>query len=355
MTVENGSNGVQEKNGQRQLWQGVGLLMGLGASVAGYSLFHEPMNIHLEELTLKLPQARGCLPTQGLRILHLSDTHFRGLAWRERAKIERVLRLTENLEYDLLVHTGDFWHEETGLANLLELLDRLPRPRLGGFGVYGNHDYVCYSHSDMLARNWERYQKHNGKAFNGNGHTPTLWENAQEFYQFAKFFMNRPFELMRTHFNNRELLQQALAAKNMEILYNRTVHLQHQVGQPDGVDLYIAGIDDVSEGWPDVTHTLTDVPADKPVLLLSHNPDILNDPATQRADVMLSGHTHGGQIVLPWLGALHTHSEQLTRREPAGYMRRGRTQIYISRGVGEGIPLRFGARPQIALITLTAE
>jgi predicted MPP superfamily phosphohydrolase len=71
--------------------------------------------------------------------------------------------------------------------------------------------------------------------------------------------------------------------------------------------------------------------------------------------LILAGHTHGGQVVLPFIGAAHTHSEHLQRREAAGYMMRDQTQVYVSRGIGEGIPLRFGARPQIALITVVGE
>jgi predicted MPP superfamily phosphohydrolase len=347
--LEQLTNRIDSKT-QKQLAGGLGMLMGVGAGLAGYSILHEPLNVHLEELTIHLPKAQGSLPAGGLRILHLSDTHFRGLGWREKAKIERIRRLTAGLTYDLLVHTGDFWHEETGLQNLLLLLDVLPRPRLGGYGVFGNHDHVCYSHSDMLARNWDRYRQANGKT--SNGHTPSLTEQVREFYHFAHYFMNRPFVLKRVHFNNKELLRRALADKGVEILHNRTVHVLDKPGQPGGVDFYLAGVDDVSEGWPDIGKALERVPADRPLLMLSHNPDILAWPGIERADVVLSGHTHGGQIVLPWLGAVHTHSDHLPRREASGRLQRGDTQVYVTRGVGEGIPLRFGARPQIGLITL---
>jgi predicted MPP superfamily phosphohydrolase len=87
-------------------------------------------------------------------------------------------------------------------------------------------------------------------------------------------------------------------------------------------------------------------------LLLSHNPDILLEPGIEQADLILAGHTHGGQIVLPWLGAANTNSDYLPRHEVSGYLQRGKTQVYISRGVGEGIPIRLGASPQIALITV---
>lgn len=340
-----------DRKTQKQLISGLGMLVGVGASLAGYSVLHEPLNIDMEEFTMRLPHARGHLPARGLRILHLSDTHFRGMNWRERGKIERIRRLTQGLEYDLLIHTGDFWHEETGLHNLLALMDALPRPRLGGYGVWGNHDYVCYSHSDMLALTWERYQQDNGHE--NNGHAPTMAARMRDMVQFAQYFLNKPFVLKRTHFNNKELLRRALADKGINILRNRAVHLCDRPGKPDGVDLYLAGVDDLTEGWPDIPQALADVPNGKPTILLSHNPDVLKQRETQRADVVLSGHTHGGQIVLPWVGPVHTHSEHLNRSKAAGRLQQGKTQVYITRGVGEGIPLRFGARPQIALITIT--
>jgi predicted MPP superfamily phosphohydrolase len=76
------------------------------------------------------------------------------------------------------------------------------------------------------------------------------------------------------------------------------------------------------------------------------------EPGVEQADLVLSGHTHGGQVVLPLVGAAHTQTLHLHRKEVSGYLRRGKTQVYITRGVGEGIPLRLGAAPQITLITL---
>jgi hypothetical protein len=98
---------------------------------------------------------------------------------------------------------------------------------------------------------------------------------------------------------------------------------------------------------------LRDVQIGAPVVLLSHNPDILASPQIDRVDLVLAGHTHGGQIRLPLWGPAHTQTEHLARAEVSGYFQRGRTHVYITRGVGEGIPLRFGAGPQIALITVS--
>lgn len=353
---------LQDRKVQAQLLGGLGLLTGIGAGLASYAVLHEPLNVCLEKLTIRLPNAKGRLPRAGLRILQLSDTHFQGIDWREQAKIERIRQLTHGLEYDLLVHTGDFWHNEVGLENILLLLESIPRPRLGGYGVFGNHDYVCYSHSDMFTRNWMRYQLRVGRHLNGKPinkallrRLATMLNNAREFYRFAEFFMNMPFDLKRIHFNDVERLRQALAGRGIEVLHNQSLQLRHHPGQSDGVDIHLAGVDDVTEGTPDLLQTLRELPTGEPNILLSHNPDILEEPDSRRADLILAGHTHGGQIVLPWLGAAHTHSEHLKRREASGYMRRDNTQVYVSRGIGEGIPLRFGARPQIALITVVGE
>lgn len=358
MTVNGTSKGLpallQDKTLQKQVLGGIGLLTGLGAGLASYAILQEPFNVILERLTIRIPHAKGRLPSAGLRILHLSDTHFQGIDWRERAKIDSIRRLTAKLEYDLLIHTGDFWHNETGLENITRLLASITPPRLGSYGVFGNHDYVCYSHSEMLSRSWERYQLREGHSRHGHQThgLVALYENMRELYRFAHYFMNMPFDLKRVRFNDIDQLKLALAERNMQVLHNQAIHLRHKPGQSDGVDLYLAGIDDLAEGTPDLQAALGAIDDAEPNLLLSHNPDVLEESISRRANLILAGHTHGGQIVLPWLGAAHTHSEHLRRHEAAGYMWRDQTQVYVSRGIGEGIPLRFGARPQIALITV---
>jgi len=345
----------QDRNLQWQLLSGLGLLSSLGAGLASYAILREPFNICLERLTLRLPNAKGRLPSAGLRILHLSDTHFQGIDWRERAKIDRIRKLTDGLDYDLLIHTGDFWHTESGLENLLLLLDAVPKPRLAGYGVLGNHDYVCYSHSDMLTRNWNRYQSHKDKRhYFSRRHVATVMDNAFEFYRFAQFVLTMPFELKRVHFNDVNSLSKKMADCGIEILHNRSLHLHHDLGRRGTLDLHLAGVDDVTEGTPDLGQALGGLSSQEPTILLSHNPDILEESDSRRAHIILAGHTHGGQVVLPFIGAAHTHSEHLARRQASGYMVRDQTQVYVSRGIGEGIPLRFCAPPQIALITVMA-
>lgn len=338
----------RDERSRAGLLSGAGLLAGLGAGVAGYAVLREPLNVRMDQLTLRLRQASGRIPPGGLRVLHLSDTHFQGEHWREQPKIESIRRACAGLEYDLLVHTGDFLHTDAGLPNVLDLLDSLPKPKLGAYAVFGNHDYTVYSHSEMFSRAWTKYCEIQ------RGHTPvgrgsSLAAQVRTLVDFGRYFANSPLDLKRTGQNNVAALEEALAARNIVTLHNRVTRLTHAQA---GVDLYIAGVEDVTEAAPDVRAALDGVPHDAPTLLLSHNPDILADPAIEQVDVILSGHTHGGQIVLPWIGAAHTQSQYLSRSEVSGYLRRGNTQIYITRGIGEGIPLRFGASPQITLITL---
>ncbi len=342
----------QDARFRQQLWNGMGILAGLGAGVASYALFHEPLHVRLDRLTIRLPGAQKCLPRQGLRILHISDTHYQGRNWREQAKTESIQRLCRGLEYDLFVHTGDFLHHDDGLPNLMDLLDRLPPPRLGGYAVFGNHDYSRYSHRTLLSQSWQNYCA----AIQRNGHEGRRRHQAlasmAELVRFGRFFLDTPLDMKRSGRNDVSRLEQVLTSRNIHVLHNRFVHLTHRVGRADGVDLYISGVDDVVEGKPDLQQALGGIPDDAPVLLLSHNPDILAEPESARADVILAGHTHGLPIVLPWLGAAHTQSLHLSRHQVSGYLQRGKTHVYITRGVGEGIPIRLGARPQVTFITL---
>jgi predicted MPP superfamily phosphohydrolase len=120
---------------------------------------------------------------------------------------------------------------------------------------------------------------------------------------------------------------------------------------PDG-DVWFAGVDDAMESRADLARAFEGVPSGAPLILLAHNPDIWLQCGIDRADLVLSGHTHGGQIQLPIIGAVHTQGTHLTRHRPAGWFERGRSRMFVSRGLGESIPLRLGARPQAALIRL---
>jgi predicted MPP superfamily phosphohydrolase len=355
-TAQQAPISLPDSSTRKQTLQTLGLLAGLGAGLsagfASYAFFHEPLRVHLDRLTIRLPGTSGCLPAEGIHVLQLSDTHFGGHDWREHAKIESIRRACANLHYDLLVHTGDFLQTDSGLDNVISLFDSLPAPRLGAFAVLGNHDYTTYSHHEMFKRGWNNFCRDNPEATTSASTYHRTWARSVRFAHFIRYMLDRPLDLERVGYNDVDRLAATLGARDIQLLTNRHVRLVHDDGPAGRVDLYIAGVDDVSEGVPSLRRALDGIPGHAPTLLLSHNPDILLAPGVDRADVVLSGHTHGGQIVLPLLGAAHTHSDYLHRRAASGYLPRGKTHLYVSRGIGEGIPLRFGAAPEIALITI---
>ena len=138
--------------------------------------------------------------------------------------------------------------------------------------------------------------------------------------------------------NDVPALLAALAAQGIQPLVNRNVHLV-----ADGLDLWVAGVDDLGNGKPDLPAALAGVPADAPLLLLAHNPDIWLQARAHRADLILSGHTHGGQIRLPLLGSVYRQGTHLGRQRAAGWFEQGQARMFVSRGLGESFPLRLGA------------
>lgn len=118
--------------------------------------------------------------------------------------------------------------------------------------------------------------------------------------------------------------------------------------------LWIAGADDNWWGVTRVTEAFARIPPGAPALYLVHNPDAWVD-APSRALLTLAGHTHGGQIVLPWLGAPATATDAGGKWLHGLIEERGRRMI-VSAGLGASfLPLRIGTRPEIVLVTLRGE
>ena len=346
--------GLRDGDGRRRapvLWAGLGAVAGLGAALGGYAFLYEPFDVRTERLAVRLLRDKAGVPAEGLNILHLSDTHFRGADRREHAKIEQVRRATAGEEIDLLIHTGDFLHKDSGLDNVLGLIDSIPKPRLGAYAVTGNHDHVFYNMRRAPLYSWRLFRAQ--EAENGASSGARCASEATEYsraglcdlFRFGRYLLSNRFDAEPAGVNDICRLRRALEDRGMQFLDNRAVRL-------GATDVYLVGIEDLMEGEPDLHGSLAGVPQDAPTVLLSHNPDIIEASAAARADLILAGHTHGGQIVLPLIGPTYTQTEQLSRGEASGYSRRGRTQVYVHRGLGEGVPVRFGAPPHVTFIRL---
>ncbi len=141
---------------------------------------------------------------------------------------------------------------------------------------------------------------------------------------------------------------QAYRQIGVDILIN-----EHRVIRRDGAAVILAGIDDHGQGKPSITAALDGADRDLPTILLSHNPDEAEHvPQNVHVDVMLCGHTHGGQIV-PFGKPILTQTSH--RRYWTGWVEGPRCRVYINRGVGfVGLPIRLNCRPEIPIFKLAA-
>jgi predicted MPP superfamily phosphohydrolase len=149
------------------------------------------------------------------------------------------------------------------------------------------------------------------------------------------------------HSTDGALTRAALRRRGIEVLTNQNTELRR------GADvLQLAGVDDWGWGQADFARAMRGVDTGRPSLLLSHEPMALDVPETRGVSLILSGHTHGGQINLPFVGAPAAYVWEHLKYLRGTYESEG-TQLYVSRGTGViGVPIRLGARPEVAVIRL---
>lgn len=122
------------------------------------------------------------------------------------------------------------------------------------------------------------------------------------------------------------------------------------VAVPAG-ELWFAGIDDAILGRPDLDHAFHQIPADAPAILLWHEPDLAKEAAPYGAFLQLSGHSHGGQVRIPFVGAIS--APVLGRRFVQGRFEIGDMTLYVSNGIGVyRPPVRLNCPPEVTLIHL---
>lgn len=242
------------------------------------------------ELTRPRIHLRGLHPSlEGLRIALLTDLHAGN--GTPLSLIRRACRMAMAERPHLVALTGDFAADDAGeFGRVLDALAGLSAP-LGVYAVPGNHDHIV-----------------------GIG----VWHRQ-----------------VRAHPRIRDLTNAAVVRR---------------VG---GARLCVAGVDDLSEGAPRLV--LPPPEARDFTLLLAHDPDQAERARRgyDRVDLVLSGHTHGGQVRLPGVGALRNPARRDDLYDE-GLRRRPWTQVYVSRGVGTvHLPVRFLCRPEVAVLELT--
>lgn len=141
-------------------------------------------------------------------------------------------------------------------------------------------------------------------------------------------------------------IAEVLQSHGISVLRNRSFPLER-----GGARLWLGGLDDVLEGKYDLKLTLKGIPRPEPVVLLVHEPDYAS--YVRGVDLQLSGHSHGGQIRLPLLGA--PILPVMGRAYPQGLRRIGSLTLYTNVGIGTiWVPMRLNCPPEVTLITLRA-
>ncbi|KGK91552.1 phosphoesterase [Desulfosporosinus sp. HMP52] len=262
-----------------------------GAGVLGWAEF-DTLSLKLQKWDLSYPTLP--LALEGKTICQLSDLHLESL----RISPEKIQQSVMSQKPDLLVITGDIISTRTDLDKLAPYLSGLTAP-FGNYVVMGNNDYSHLSRTLL-----KRY--------------------LQEFETLGWI----------------PLLNDAVFLKQL--------------------DLWVIGIDDPATAHDEVDlayqkllsaqSTLTNSPFR---LALAHSSDCLDDVAKHGADLLLTGHTHGGQIRLPGFGPLITNTYLGDLGFYEGYHVINGVPLYINTGIGESmIPLRFNVPPEIAFFTL---
>ncbi len=262
-------------------------------SIAVDSALLEPNDPHLIELAL--PIKRLPVAWDGLRIAQLSDFHYDDDF--SVVPLRKAVAVVDRLYPDLVLLTGDFVTAPAFSTNkkkaaavvepCAQLLAQL-KAKIGIFACLGNHD--------------------------------------------ASTDPNRIVSVLQAH--------------GIKTLRNQADPLEK-----DGKRLWLAGTDDVLEGSADMDITLKKVPASEPILLMAHEPDFATHVARYPVDLQLSGHSHGGQVRVPFMGA--PVLPKLGMKYPKGLYRVGGLTLYTNAGIGTvRLPIRFCCPPEITLLTL---
>ena len=272
------------------------LIVAATLATAGAAFYSNDIARHEIEVTHPTFFIKNLPPAfNGFRIAQISDLHLE--EFTEDYFLRRVVDHVNDLAPDMVLVTGDFISRGplTPLVSFQaagrcgELLSRLKCPIR--YGILGNHDAAVSS-------------------------------------QAVRFHMED---------------------NGLPMLVNQSTRIER-----NGEHIFLAGLDDTEFGKPDLDATLPSAP-DAPVILLVHEPDyadvVVTHKRAKEIDLILSGHTHGGQVRLPFLGPLALPPNG--KLYPEGHFQVGTSQLYVNRGIGTvGVPFRLNCPPEITLSTL---
>ncbi len=189
--------------------------------------------------------------------------------------------------------------------------------------------------------------------------TGDLLDHSTAFIPEAIAFLSKlrapfgQFAVLGNHdaFGNRRAVTNGLAQAGFHVLDNKNVALTK-----GKTPIYMAGVDDPWVGNPNINRALKGIPDGSCTVLLAHEPDFADEYTRYPVDLQLSGHSHGGQVRIPFIGALYTPPYGSKYTNGLYHVPNSNLQVYTTRGVGmTRIPVRFNCRPELTVITLKAQ
>jgi len=260
----------------------------VGASLSGglYSYCVEPYWLKIERHKLSFDKKFN--PPSGLTIAHLTDMHRSGIV--PDSYLQECVRKTNALKPDLVLLTGDYitWDKKWAVS-LKEILGTL-QGRLGVFASLGNHD----------GGDWAGFSS--------------------------------------------DAVRESLEDAGIHVLMNESIKLSF-----DDVPVTVVGLGDLWAGDFDAETAFDNVDSDCFAIALSHNPDTVSKICNYSSNLVLCGHTHGGQVRLPLIGALDIVPYHKIRYDLGLFDIRG-TKLYVNRGIGTAmLPIRMLCPPEITL------
>ncbi len=245
---------------------------------------------HLKLTYLEITVPGLSADLSGLKVLHISDLHFG--AGSELAS--ELPELVANVPHDLALYTGDFIENGDSIKGLERILERMPRVT-AAYAVLGNHDHTAFGDE-------------------------------------CDVDMVRP-------------LCAVLHAMGIDVLTNSARPVFNET-------LFVVGVDDPSSERDNLDEAMRIVPPGACYLLLAHSPDVILNLGPYRPGLILSGHTHGGQVRLPLFGPVFNLSK-LPRDQLMGIHNHDGVLFFVTRGIGySSFNLRLWCPPEVVLITL---
>lgn len=266
-------------------------IIGIGTGGFYYAREIEPNFLDLQTLSI----THSLIPKgfNGVKLIQFSDTHL-GFQY-EWGQLEKLVQKINNQQPDIVCFTGDLMdapNRYQHLDRIHSILKKINAP-LGKFCVYGNHDH--------------------------GGYGSTLYKNVMEASGFV---------LLQNEHSTIELL--------------------------DRSSISIAGIDDAMLGKPDIPKSLQGIRDKQYTILLSHAPDLADQAANFPVHLQLSGHSHGGQVQIPFYGALIT--PPFAQKYHEGEYLIKEMSLYVNRGIGTTrLPFRFLSRPELTVFIFQSQ